>query len=273
MARHSKAARERMAANQLRNEVQAMVNRGEIDDPDFIRALQKVEQGVAVEDMGGDYFHPVAPKRKGDLASGKVFLVANERGHGMGTSPATYQAMLAAEQLARSGRKDTTFAGPAKDLEKIAAFLDQNVMQGSISDVGTLGSREMPTDREKLLRAAALFGDVDRGYDPKHGMPFNTMNSSGTVPLDAGHFLSHVSNPELSNAPTNIGYQNQYENKGQAAAEKIAGQLGRDATPTELADMLYRSIINRTVDDVKLPFRKGSKAHAEFMAPINAKVR
>ena len=268
----SKKAQERMAGNQMRNEVQLMINRGQIDDPDFLRAIQRAEEGVAVEDLGGDYYYPVAPQRKGDLASGKVFLVPHKRGHGLGTSPATYQAMIAAEQLARSGRKDTTFAGPEKDLNKIAAFLQEHVMPGSISDVGILGARHTPTDQEKLMRAAAMYGDVERGYDPKHGMPFNTMNSKGIMPLDAGHFLSHTSNPELSNDPRNIGFQNQYENKGQSAAEKLAGQQNRDATSQELADMLYRSIINRTVEDVKLPYRRGSKALEEFMAPINAQI-
>ena len=143
-------------------------------------------------------------------------------------------------------------------------------MPGSITSVGTLGSREKPTDKEVLYRAAALYGDVDRGYDPKTGMPFNTMRSEGVTPLDAGHFQSHISFPELSNSPTNIGYQNQYENKGQATAEKLAGQQGREATNEELADMIFKSIINRTVEDVQLP-RKG-KARDAFMAPINAKL-
>ena len=112
---------------------------------------------------------------------------------------------------------------------------------------------------------------IQRGFDPKTGMPFNTMRSPGVTPLDAGHFKSHISNPELSNDPYNIGYQNQYENKGQSAAEKLAGQQGREATDEELADMIFKSIINRTVEDVQLP-RKG-KARDAFMSPINAKLQ
>ncbi len=268
MARRSRE--DRLAGNRLRNEVQVMINRGEIDDPDFLRAVGLAAEGRAVEDFGGDYFVPVAPKQKSARESGKVFLEPVERGSGLGTSSATYQAMIAAEALARAGKKGNTFAGPPKDLDKIASFLEKHVMPGSISSVGVLGSREKPTDREVLYRAAALYGDVQRGYDPKTGMPFNTMRSEGVTPLDAGHFQSHISFPELSNSPTNIGYQNQYENKGQAAAEKYAGNLDREATDEELADMLFKSIINRTVEDVKLP-RKG-KARDAYMAPINAKL-
>ena len=271
MARRPRRTREeQLAGNVLRNEVQMMINRGEIDDPDFLRAVQLGAEGRAVQDFGGDYFVPVAPKQKSARESGKVFLEPVERGSGLGTSSATYQAMIAAEALARAGKKDSTFVGPPKDLDKIASFLEKHVMPGSISSVGTLGSREKPTDREILYRAAALYGDVQRGFDPKTGMPFNTMRSPGVTPLDAGHFKSHISNPELSNDPYNIGYQNQYENKGQSAAEKLAGQQGREATDEELADMLFKSIINRTVEDVQLP-RKG-KARDAFMAPINAKL-
>lgn len=257
------------------NAVQVLVNTGKLNDPDFERALEKASVGREVEELGGDYFHPVLPKDKKELAAGKVFLVANKRGHGMGTAPVTYRAMMAAEKLARSGKKATTFAGPEKDLEKIAEFLKENVMQSSISDVGTKGSRGGATDEEILMRAAALFGDVERGYDPKTGVAFNAMHQKGLVPLDAGHFMSHIANPELSNDPSNIGYQNQYENKGQASAEKIAGNEGRQATDEELADMLYKSIINRTVEDVKLPSRNTRAGKAEYealMSRINAKI-
>ena len=136
MARRSRE--ERLAGNRLRNEVQVMVNRGEIEDPDFLRALQLAGEGRAVEDFGGDYFVVTAPKQKSARESGKVFLEPVERGSGLGTSSATYQAMIAAEALARSGRKGNTFAGPAKDLDKIASFLEKHVMPGSISSVGVL---------------------------------------------------------------------------------------------------------------------------------------
>ena len=59
--------------------------------------------------------------------------------------------------------------------------------------------------------------------------------------------------------------------RDQATAEKLAGQQGREATNEELADMIFKSIINRTVEDVKLP-RKG-KARDAYMAPINAKLQ
>ena len=119
---------------------------------------------------------------------------------------------------------------------------------------------------------ANLFGDTYNGFDPRHGMPFNMMKGQiGVVGRDAGHFIGHASRPDLSNDPYNIGYQNQYENKGQAAAEKIASQQGRVATGTEIADMLWKSIVNRTVEDVKLP-RRNSAAFKSLMGPINAKV-
>ena len=264
---------ERMAANRLRNEVQQMVNRGEIDDPVFLNALAKAKAGSEIEDIAGDYYELIIPKQKSARESGKVFMQPVEREHGHSDSLATYQAMIAAEALARSGRAAQPAGRNPQDIERIANILEQGVMQSSIGGIGKLGARETPTDREVLLRAAALVSDVDRGRDPVTGMPFNTMKQQGVTPLDAGHFVAHVSNPGLSNSPYNIGFQNAYENKGQAAAEKIAGNLATPREPTgeEKADMLFKSIINRTVKDVKLP-RKG-KARDEYMAPIHAKLR
>ena len=40
------------------------------------------------------------------------------------------------------------------------------------------------------------------------------MKGQGITPIDAGHIISHASRPDLSNDPSNIGFQNQYENKG-----------------------------------------------------------
>ena len=261
-------SRERLL--QARHDAMNKLRAGEMNDPVFENALKLAGEGRKVEEFGGDYFETVLPKRKGDMASGKVFLKPVERGHGLGTSGATYQAMRAAEDLARTGKSKS--AAPEKDLEALASFLQKHVMDGSISSVGTLGSRERPTPEQTLMRAAALYGDVDRGYDPKTGMAFNLMKGQdGVIGLDAGHIISHASRPDLSNDPRNIGYQNQYENKGQSAAEKFAAGQGREATGEEIANMLWKSMMNRTVADVKLP-RKGSAAFNELMDPINAKV-
>ena len=266
VSRHSrKVSESRKATNRLRNEVQLMVDRGEIDDPDFLRALQKVEEGQEVSDIAGDYYDVVIPKRNKD---GKVALVPKEREHGLGKTPATFRAILAAEQMYRGGGSD--FQRNPQEVQRMADFLQKHVTQGSLSGIGSKGAREVPTGEEKVLRAAALLMDTDRGRDPVTGVPFNTMMSEGTTPLDAGHFVAHASRPDLSNSPYNIGWQNQYENKGQSHAEKIAGQLGREATNDELANALFTSFINKVTDDVVLP-RKG-KARDAYMAPINAKI-
>ena len=249
---------------------------GELNDPVFENALKLAGQGRKVEEFGGDYFETILPKRKSDMATGRVFLQPVERSHGLGTSAATYQAMSAAESLARTGKSKITPEAGTKDLPQIAAFLQKHVMPTSISNVGTKGSRGDATDEQILLRAAALYGDTYNGFDPKSGMPFNMMKGQiGVVGRDAGHFIGHASRPDLSNDPYNIGYQNQYENKGQSAAEKIASQQGRVATGTEIADMLWKSIVNRTVEDVKLPPRNtkaGKAAYEALMGPINAKL-
>ena len=266
MARLPRKASESIkAGNRLRNEVQLMINRGEIDDPDFLRAIKTVGEGRDVSDIAGDYYDVVIPKRNKD---GKVALVAKEREHGLGSTPATLRAILAAEQTYRGGGSD--FQRNPQEVQRMADFLQKNVTQGSLSSIGVKGAREVPTPDEKVMRAAALLIDTDKGRDPVTGMPFNTMMSKGTTPLDAGHFIAHASRPDLSNSPYNIGWQNQYENKGQAHAEKIAGQQGREATNEELADALFKTFINKITKDVVLP-RKG-RARDEFMAPINAKL-
>ena len=244
-----------------RNQVQLLHDSGQLNDPWFSKQLDKFYEGVEISDLAGDYYDVVYSPR--GAKKDKVSLRAKPRGHGMSKDPSTYRATIAAEGQLRSG--DTSMAGPAKDLEKIAAFLQKNVMPGDITKVGSLGSREAPTEEQALMRAAALLGDVDRGYDPVTGVAFNGM------PLDAGHIISHISRPDLSNDPANIRFQNAYENKGQAAAEKFAGQQGREATNEELADALWKNLINKAVAGVSLP-RKGSKAYKEYMDPINAKV-
>ena len=126
-----------------------------------------------------------------------------------------------------------------------------------------------------LLRAAALATDLDNGFDPKSRVPFNVINQAVSTPLDAGHFIAHASRPDLSDSPENIGFQNAYENRGQASAEKFAAQQGREATKTEIANALYRTFVNKIVDDIKLPSRNTNKGKAEYAAlmdPINAKL-
>lgn len=261
---------------QAREEAMQKIRTGTMNDPVFENALKLAGEGRKVEEFGGDYFETILPKRKSEMASGRVFLNPVKRSHGLGTSAATYQAMTAAESLARTGKSKLAEGAGAKDLNQIAAFLQKHVMPTSISSVGTKGSRGNATDEQILLRAAALYGDTYNGFDPKTGMPFNMMKGqTGVVGRDAGHFIGHASRPDLSNDPYNIGYQNQYENKGQSAAEKIASQEGRVATGTEIADMLWKSIVNRTVEDVKLPPRntkEGKAAYEALMGPINAKL-
>lgn len=267
-------SRERLL--QARHDAMNKLRAGELNDPVFENALKLAGEGRKVEEFGGDYFDTILPKRKSDMSAGKVFLKPVERSHGLGTSAATYQAMRAAESLARTGKSKLAQGAGDKDLHQIAAFLQKHVMPTSITNVGTKGSRGNATNEEVLLRAAALYGDTYNGFDPKTGMPFNMMKGqTGVVGRDAGHFIGHASRPDLSNSPYNIGYQNQYENKGQAAAEKIASQQGRVATGTEIADMLWKSIVNRTVEDVKLPSRntkEGKAAYEALMGPINAKL-
>ena len=252
-----------------RNAAQVAYNNGEIEEEFLKNALDKAMKGVEVEEMGGDYFEPIYSAQ--GAPQGRVFLSRKPRESGLGTSAITYQAMLAAEKLAREGKTNVDL--PSKNLEEIAAFLKENVMDTSISEVGKKGVRSTKnlSPNQILYRAAALFGDVERGYDPRHGQPFNNMGGQGITPIDAGHIISHASRPDLSNDPSNIGFQNQYENKGQATAEKLASQSGREATGDEIANMLFKSIINRSVKDVSLP-RKGSKAYLELLDSIDSKI-
>ena len=250
-----------------RNDAQLAINNGTLNDPEFEKLLKELSPYRDLDEGTGDYYDVVIPKNKTLRESGKVQLVPKERDHGLGETKATFQALMAAEKHARSGVQ----VMPERDITRMAGLLRDYVTQGSISKVGMLGSRERPTDEEIHLRAAALLTDIDNGRDPKTGIPFNTMNSPGTMPLDAGHFIAHTSRPDLSNSPDNIGFQNAYENRGQASAEKIAGQQGREATSQELADALFKSYINKITSDVKLP-RKNSKEYKELMAGINAKL-
>jgi len=241
------------------NKTQLALDNGQLNDPEFSKFVDELLPYVNLQESTEDYYDLVrAPRGKR-----KVYLQAKERPHGLSKDPSTYRALFMAERQARSGK--SAAAPPAKDLTTMTKLLQDLVMPTSINSVGSLGSRKRPTDEQMLLRAASLLTDVDRGYDPVTGAAFNGM------PLDAGHIQSHISHPELSNDPYNIRFQNAYENKGQSAAEKIAGREKRDPTGEEIANMLWKTIVNRTIDGTKLP-RKNSKAYHAYMDPINAKV-
>ncbi len=264
MARRPRRTREeQLAGNVLRNEVQMMVNRGEIDDPDFIRALGLAREGRQLEDIGGDHFEPVYSPR--GAKEGKVFMQAVDRNSGQGESAATLKAMVAAERLKSLGYSGANV--PAANTSYIERILARDVMDSSLGTIGSLGVRGTlkGEDPLALARTAALLGDTDMGVNRQTGMAFNAM------PLDAGHILAHASNPALSTSPTNIMFENQYMNKGKSAAEKRAFQDGnRQATDEELADSIFNAIISKATSDVTLP-RKG-KARDAYMAPINAKL-
>lgn len=265
MARkYSKRAKERMAGNRLQNEVQLMLDRGELA-PEEAMFMKEIAEKARIEQAGGDYFEPVYGRNAGK--KDKFFMVPTERAHGLSQSPATYRALIAAEEMYRTGDKSNIRS--MGDDSELRELLNKHVMPTSIKSIGGLGSRTAPTEEEALGRLAALLGDTDRGYNRKTGMPF-----SG-VGLDAGHIASHASNPELSNAASNIMFENQYMNKAKASAEKVAYQQGRQATDEELADALFRSFINKITSDVKLPSRntkEGKAAYKALMDPINAKL-
>jgi ribosomal protein S11 len=260
-----------------------MVDRGEIDDPDFLRALEKIGKGVEIEDIGGDYFEPVvnykinkdgspildAEGKKQYLGKGKVNLEAVERAHGLGQSPSSMRAILAQERFKRTGY--TGFNPPPieGDIERITKILQEGVSATSYGKIGMGGARGNRTPEQKLGVAASLLADVDRGYNRETGIAFNG------VALDAGHRVAHSANPLLSDDPSNLIMQNQYMNKGQSAVEKRAYQQGREATNEELAQGLWKSWINKILDGAPLltdGMRKNSPKYREVMSAINAKV-
>ena len=113
-------SRERLI--QARNDAMDKIRAGTMDDPVFENALKLAGQGRKVEEYGGDYFETILPKSERELATGRVFLQPVERSHGLGTSAATYQAMSAAERLARTGKSKLAEGAGAKDLNEIAAL-------------------------------------------------------------------------------------------------------------------------------------------------------
>ena len=271
-----KMVKQRMADTDLRNQVQLMVDNGQINDPDFLRALNQVGKGVEISDIGGDHFETVIkpPKsergRKKYLSTGKVELAPRVRAHGLGESPSSMRAILAQERMKRNGY--TGFNPPAiePEIERITQVLNDGVQLKSINSIGMGGAREARTSEQKLGVAASLLADVDRGYNRETGAAFNG------VALDAGHRVAHSANPLLSNEPSNLIMQNQYVNKGQAAVEKMAFQQGREATDTELADGLFKSWINKIMNNQTLAtdgMRKNSPKYNEVMSAINAKIQ
>lgn len=235
-----------MEALALRNKVQIAINRGKFDnDPVFLKILEKIRQGRNLQDMVQDYYNTVVPKRPSDRATGKVHLQKRVRGKDQQTHPATMQAMIAAERLASS--KGIKFQRDKNEMERMASFMKDHVMEGSINTMGkeATGGREKPTDEEIPLRAAALMLDNNNGYDFHHRRPFNTIMQWESTPRDAGHITSYIADKSLANDPLNIAWQNEYENKGKASAEKFAGQQKREATDKEIADALFKSFINK----------------------------
>ena len=260
-----------------------MADKGLIDDPDFMRVLRKAEEGVELEELGGDYFEPVVNYKvdknkqaildsngnKQYLGKGKVNLEPVERAHGLGQSATSMRAILAQERLKRDGY--TGFNPPPieGEIERVKKILQDSVSATSYGKIGMGGARGNRTPEQKLGVAASLLADVNRGYNRETGIAFNG------VALDAGHRIAHSANPLLSDDPSNLIMQNQYMNKGQSAVEKMAYQQGREATNEELAEGLWTSWVNKIMKDSPLltdGMRKNSPQYKEVMASINAKL-
>ena len=240
----------------------------EAQDPQLAKLLSGLEDLAEVQAIGGDFFEVAPAKRKSDRKADRVFLVPVERPHGLGQDPLTHKALAATQRFYSNGGEAMDTNAPSKGaaIERVKELLQKHVMPTSYNTVGRLGSREAPTAEEALGRAASLFVDTYNGGNRRMQYAF------GNIPLDAGHIQSHASRPDLSNDPLNIEMQIGYVNKGQAATEKMAASLGREATPEELANGIFRSHLNKILSDVVLPGRKGSKEREAFMAPINAKL-
>lgn len=243
------------------------LKRGELGDPDLEKLLGELEDYVELEGAGGDYYHLEAPKRKSDREAGKVFIVANPRNHGQEQNPLTHKAIHATQQLHENGGVPLVNA-PAKEpaIARMRELLNKYVMGTSVAGIGSGGQRHQRNAEQLLDVAASLLVDTDRGYNSRAGYAYAGM------PLDAGHVIGHASRPDLSDKGFNLEWENQYANKGKAATEKMAAQQGREATDEELARGLFRSHLNKILEGTTLPYRRGSKALAEYMAPIAKKV-
>ena len=257
------------------NNVQLMIDRGEIDDPAFLRAVREGEKGVEISDIAGDYFEPVVNYKtdkngnKKYLGKGKVHLEPVERAHGLSESPSTLRSIIAQERMKRTGYSAFSLPPIESEIENIKRVLKEGVSATSYGKIGMGGARGNRTPEQKLGVAASLLADTSRGYNRETGIAFNG------VGLDAGHRVAHSANPALSDNPSNLIMQNQYMNKGQAAVEKMAYQQNREATDVELADGLFKSFLNKIMRGQPLEtdgLRKGSNAYNVVMDNINQKL-
>ena len=261
-------SRNRGRSEALARGTQALIN-GELNDPALEKLLGQLEDYVALEGAGGDYYYlsrdPSANGRKLKDPD-RVFLVAEPRQHGMEQHPLTHRAISATQQMHESGAPLVN--APAKEpaIDEMRRLLSTYVMPTSVSGIGSGGQRHARNAEQLLDVASSLMVDTDRGYNSRAGYALAGM------PLDAGHVIGHASRPDLSDKGSNLEWENQYANKGKAATEKMAANQGREATDAELAEGLFKSHRNKLVSDVVLPGRKGSKERNEFMAPIHQKL-
>lgn len=256
-------------ANDLAQGTNAYIN-GKLNDPELEKILQGLEDYVELEGLGGDYYHLETAKRKSDNAEGKVFIVAEPRAHGENQNSLTHKAIKATHDLhANNGVSLVNAPDKSPEIARANELLNKYVMDTSVRNIGSGGERAaLPRSNEELMDvAASLLVDTDRGYNSRAGYAF------GGMPLDAGHVIGYASRPDLANKGSNLEWENQYANKGKSATEKMAAGQSREATDAELAQGLFKSHINKLVEDVQLVGRKNSKAREAFMAPINAKVR
>ena len=265
----TRKGRRAQRANDLAQGTNAYIN-GKLNDPELERILQGLEDYVELEGLGGDYYHLEAVKNKSDNAEGKVFMVAEPRAHGENQNSLTHKAIKATHDLhANNGVSLVNAPDKGPEIARAKELVNQYVMDTSVRNIGSGGERSaLPRSNEELMDvAASLLVDTDRGYNSRAGYAL------GGMPLDAGHVIGYASRPDLANKGSNLEWENQYANKGKSATEKIAANQNREATDAELAQGLFKSHMNKLVEDVQLVGRKNSKAREAFMAPINAKVR
>jgi hypothetical protein len=254
------------------NNTQLMLDKGEIDDPAFVKLMKGLEKAVEVEDIGDVYYSPIVNKSKkgGYISADKIILDREDRMHGGAESPSTFRSILAQERLKRDGYTAFDLAPIEPEIARITRLLRDEVdFNKSVKLIGNAGARGARTNEQYLGVAASLLADTDRGYNRQTGIAFNGM------PLDGGHLVAHSANPALSDEPTNIIMQNGYMNKGQAATEKMAKKLGREATDVEIADGLMKSWVKRILNGEVLDtdgMSKNSKQYKDVMSVINAKL-